>query len=258
VSRPIPTVKFLEEWQDGLIEMARARLRAKGEIVPIVWMLTYAELVPEDLRAQCQPLGKGSLWSDAERFAVLVLPISHNAREVSEMLYALGDEEARAMLDTLKQLSKTVPGMTPTKFRELVVKAACEAQGWDVKDVVAAYIRHMLERSGAVAYVKNMDGWTAHTQESPGTSAQDARAKLAPSLEDEPAASEAVISLLEHAEGVRMVLHPYQRRQRNTGKVKSWGDRRVTFTPRGSDDLSGRFMWMLPVPEHPPAGEGVH
>lgn len=253
MSRPVPTAKFLEEWQDGLIESARIRLRKDGEIMPLVWILTYAELVPQDLRDQCKPIEKrGQLWVSDDRFSILVLPISHDFKHLRRMLWEISDEPSRERMAIIESVAPRVPGYTPDKLDRILVQSVLKAQDWDPKDIVASYIRRMLERSNAVAYVKNMDGYTLHQVAPPGSTKDEAVKNAPKSLEHEPSASEALISLLEHAEGCRMVMHPYHRRQRNTGKLKSWGNRQVTFTPRGSDDLSGRFMWMLPVPEHPP------
>lgn len=257
--RPVPTAEFLEDWQDSLFESARVRLRKDGELTPLVWILTYAELVPEDFRKQCRPLDRGQSWADAsDGFVVAVLPISHGPKHLRDMIYAIEDDEGRARLAMIETGATQVPGYTPDRLEKVLVRAWSEARGWDPKDIVSAFITEMLRRSGAVAYVKNMDAWTLHVTEEPGVSTAEVRAKYPKSLEHEERASEAIISLLEHAGGMRMVTQTYQRRRRNEGKVKSFGDREVTAIPRGSKELSGRFMWMLPVPEHAPAEGESH
>lgn len=237
------TLEFLTKWQDSMFEASKRILREDGQLTPYVWMLTYFDLVPADFRGELRQLG------DEHRLAgltggdlvMMCLPINYHPNALIGVIrdHVLTDD-GRAWFRVAEDAAKLLPGYSPELMTKSFVRAICEKHNLTPPGLVAIQIRAMLRRSGAVAYVKQDDSW--HLQLADGEQRDD----HARQLKDDPRAAEAIISTMEHSNGMRVIVQPYARRQRGEGEVKSFGVATINAFPRGSNQFGGRFAWLLP------------
>jgi hypothetical protein len=235
--------EFLVGWHDSLFETSKRILREDGYLAPLVWMLTYFDLVPSDFRGELRPLGSqqpGRAPTDGD-LVMMCLPISYHPDALCGVIrdHVLTDG-GRDLFKMAAAHAKQLRGYSLESMNESFVRAICEKHDLTPGDLVAIRIRAMLRRSGAVAYVKQDDSWHLNLQ--PGEERKDHPRKL----EDDPRATEAIISEMEHSGGARVIVLPYERRQRGAREVKPFGAATINTFPRGSDRFKGRFAWLLP------------
>lgn len=242
--RPELTQEFLFGWHDDLFATAKRHLREDGHLSPVVWMLTYPELIPSAFRGKMAPLGEAPP-TDAPTLAIVALPISYGYRELHQVILDhVMNEEGRKAAVVAEHVIKRHPDFSEEKMHRIMVQTALKQMGWVEADLVAIQIRAMLKAAGALAYVKQDDAWTVSLKD------KEERADHPASLADDPSATECIISTMEHWGGMRVITQPYQRRgsKRGEGKVKAFGDPLIKAIPRVGEaemQYKGRFTWML-------------
>lgn len=233
--------EFLTEWHDSIFEASKRVLREDGFLATLVWMLTYFDLVPPDFRGKLRPLQQPGRAPTDGGLVIMCLPINYHPDALAGIIRDnMLDDEGRAGFEVAAAAARQHPGYSLERMNETFVQAVCESQNLTPMDLVAIQIRAMLRRSGAVAYVKQADAW--HLNLADGEQRKDHARKL----EDDPLATEAIISEMEHSDGARVIVLPYERRRRGEGEVKSFGAPTIQAFPRGSDKFKGRFAWLLP------------
>ena len=257
--RPIATKEFLYGWQDQLLTTAKAILKSDGYLDPFVWILTYPDLVPPEMRKTLRPLELGQTWGNQPKdgFTLAVLPQRYDFENLHRIIETrmLG-EEGRAAALMAHAMAKGLPGYTLERYHRSFVKAFMDGSGCNDKDIMAAEIRGVLKDLAAVAYVKQDDALTVETSAEPGSPVKDVRSQYAKDLADEPRSVECIMSILEYGAGARLVAQPYHRRRKLEGKVKSFGQPRIIGVDRGGKELAGRFVWMLDTER--PKSEEAH
>jgi hypothetical protein len=93
-------------------------------------------------------------------------------------------------------------------------------EGW----FATRFMRYVLQTLEAYAYVHWAEVWTAVSKD---------RDTVAPRLEDEPTATEALMVNTETRRGQRSIMLPFTRSERGTGKVVSFGEPQVHTDMQG-------------------------
>lgn len=266
---------MLTQWQDVTLETARKNLADDNYLTPYVFMLVLPDRMKESAKRQLsfvkirddsavdtrEPVDWTAM--DPEEFSVAILPQEKTDEEwwhiATELLVP---PEKRPALEMLNALGAAA-GKSPAVVRKHFVEEALKQRGWEIKDLLALHIRDVLRRMGALAYCKVDDGYSLdetgpHGKPGPLSEEEmkqriaEGRKKHPASLENYERATEAVLVQLETPTFVRLLTLPYQRTERNTGKVTAFAEkpteRLVERVAKGEQMLTGRFMWMLEAP----------
>lgn len=245
--RPEIDEPFLVGWQDQLFATAKRCLRKDGQLTPYVWMLTYPELLVFGADDPCKlmPLAgsPGHPTQSTEKLAIACLPINYGDQALHDIIvnFVLNEEGKRRAALAEAVLMKH-PSFDEKKMHRIMVKGTLEANGFVEADLIAIYIREMLKKTNALAYVKQDDSWHLQLKD------DEERADHPVSLADDPSAQECILSIMEWAGGMRVITQPYVRRgnRRGGGKVKSFTEPLIKKISREEpDEYSGRFAWML-------------
>jgi len=114
----------------------------------------------------------------------------------------------------------------------------------DVKDVVAATMRQICERTSAFASIFQSEAWVRHVWP------DENRDEIPDSLREDPKSVEVIVSSMETYEFARLVTVPIKRapsaEKRDGGKIEGFGEPTETIDQPGDDNvLDGRMMRFL-------------
>lgn len=256
-----PTETELIAWQDDAFSYAKRVLRLKKFLDPGVVRL----LAPKD-SPFCKEAGEifetlprdvPALQNLRGHFAVLALPfqftnITHELGCLATfMMDDVGRDKLKEAILRVGTLGDAI-GLSRDAQLRAVSKAAHERLGLDVKDTFAAYLRDVIKASGAVAYVNVHEAYTLSTELPPNASKEDERQwrkQYAPSLVEEEAASECLMSMVGSPTFERHIILPFERVKRNTGRIKSFGEPHKTPKEgRFEGRFSAGFLFSTVVP----------
>jgi hypothetical protein len=118
-----------------------------------------------------------------------------------------------------------ISGVPKDMASKMILKKTMEANGVAHEGWFATqFMRHVIQKLEAYAYVHSSEVWTAVSKD------QDT---VAPRLEDEPTATEALMISTETRRGQRSIMLPFTRSERGTGKVVGFGEPQIHTDMQG-------------------------
>lgn len=252
----------LVDMQQSYVETAKQQLLENGSLRPVVIILAPVAVCSRSVEeGALQDVPEGPPTSPDSDYAQVFLFIDYGVNELYRIiLNVLATPDHRRKLEAAMELGRrSVGDWDEQRGREVVVRTYLEQNEMIEPDIVAANIRHTLRKLNASAYFKIDDGYLVVSEETTTERIRAARKKLAPSLADEPTSKECVICALEHAGGYRQVTLTYEREEPKKGRVVRFDEPMVLDVkrgPEGPQGVSGRFAWMLDIPNAAPK-EGV-
>lgn len=232
------TDQDMMEFQDHVLVLARKYLLRDNRVNAAAWVLTRKMNVDARLRSKCVSVDD---WQPAQddgtsprRCVLLEVAINYEDPRflVNYLEYAAKHPDEFA---ALRAVGHDSGYKDPDKF---IVDTVKEMSGVDGKDIAVRFLTKLCRETEAEAIVKVDEVWMR----------QGEGALPNETLENDPAAGEAIMCFLETSTLHRALVLPFTRRQRNTGKVKQFGSRSELldcFDEQGTYRLEGRFTGIL-------------
>lgn len=241
-------------FQEDMIKKAKTILDETNNITPVCFILTRKMELDSWLRATLLDSGTWAPPTNMEgddpgSFVFLVVPcIYDDPKTLLHMIKYLATDPAVAsqQLDTLIALGPAHYGKTDPEGE--VIKIFHKHFNMSNKDIVAAFLRKVVNNTNAHAFVKIDEAWYKEATIEDGLSADDTIKKhVNGSLEDDEEAKEMFMSYLETKTFKRLIQEPFEREERDVGKITSWGERKESLDKgdNPNSQLKGRFCNLL-------------
>lgn len=255
LTKPL-TDEQLQEFQNDMFRVAKERLEEEGHLMPITFVLTRKMEVDQWLRSS---IVDSSTWqpptddgSTPMEFVFLMVPCLYDdAKTLVHMIKYLSSNpvETSRIFD---MLISTAPAFGQGDPYKTIVKVFKQQNGGNIhnKDIVASFLKTLCHRTEALAYVKIDEAWYK-AMEAPKDkkveSLKDAH-ELMPhgSLEHDMEAKEMLMCYLETKTLKKHISETFEREERDTGKILSWGKKDVLLDDgKNKHKLDGRFCHLL-------------
>jgi len=237
----------LVRWHESTLDTAKKILLEQNRLYPVAFILARQMELDPYVRSKAlelttwQPLDLSG--DNPAAYVVLSFALSYtDAAELLGYITFLAPDPVQMEHDLHHAVAvgKGVVG-SARKARQMVVDTFLRSQNCDGKDLASSFLRKMCHSVDAEAIVKVDEAWMARTTAPKGGVIADIRGGLAKNLEDEPTSIEVIMTNLETREGMRGVMLPFNRTQRNSGQVTGFGAPVIH-----EDGLTGRFTDFLP------------
>jgi hypothetical protein len=252
--------KFFISWQDNVMELAKANLLKDNSLTPMVLALTVPGLIDGSLKGMVREMSPGmpvarlsEVPQDALTMCGIPLTLGYPQRLDFFMKHILKHDGLREMVQAT--LAAATLELGYEKACEHIYNGAMSGSDMDDKDVMFGYIRFVLAKLRALAFCHIHEGYTlisAYKTEEEKKKAHRIL-KRGGSIRDLPGSTEAIMVQMETRQFARMLVLPFNRTVRDTGKVTDFGELMVM----PSDQAKGRMMGMLPRDDQKPATERV-
>ena len=240
----------LKRVQDTFLEGAKTILRERGRLHPVGFIVTLHKNV-EKLRES----GWGvefidsidCVRADGDDTATLILNLAMDWKRIYHAVVTVFPQTKEA-LEPLVALGETLAVDDPYKR---IMRPFLAHTQMDVKDVIAASMRHICDKVDAFASIFQSEAWLREVD-----SEKENEADIAQDLGTDAKSYEAIVSSMETHSFTRMLSLPVQRdgsaKKRDEGKVVGFGDLVEGLdTPDNANVVDGRLARFLKPLEAP-------
>jgi hypothetical protein len=226
---------------EHVVKTAREELEAQQSFSPArAFVLTRAKRLPDAVRHVVHDGDSPQLEKEMaeSEITIVVAPLFYDGDGLYDVIRFLAPDEAADR--AVRELVAMAPafGMTPQEAREKVVRTFLAKWECDGKDIAASALRKLCHEMEAEAVIKVDEAYQlGHCD----------RGNVPTSLADDPNAGEVLQVYMETRRHQRYTILPFERTERDTGSIKSWGEQVERTTLRSDPDnaLRGRFTGFI-------------
>jgi len=236
------SIQEIKDFTAKLLEECKKRIVADGHIPRICYVFSSADKVPDSNEAmKAIPLDEKSN-KDPNACAITLIDLQPDENGLVNMLRILNPRFSEAYPE-LAELGKKM-GVDEDAIPRHVLNAFFVATGGKENDIIAAYMKLMIKKMDAYAYVHQSETWAV------SMSHEEDRKNFSRDLSKDPRSEEAICVSMETFEYTEMHTVRFHRTERNTGQVTGFEETQSLRTGDGNE-IRGRLHGILrPMPRN--------